>query len=192
MLSQQAIWLKKPTESKRAYDAFAHYRDMGAGRSIDKAYVLLWSETHQNATKTPPKEAPRHWSEWSSKFAWVERAKAYDAYLDAQLQQQFEDELIMKRQQVIHDELADSELQLAKWREMFELMPVAADRAKDWGTLSRWRGEIGDQMRRALGMPTQRTDLTSGGEKLAVVPSIEFVWMDSGDNGGHDSEPGSN
>lgn len=209
MLSQQSSWSKQPKESDRAYQAFTVYRDMGAERSLDKAYVLLWTQKHQNTTKTAPKEAPRHWSEWSSKFAWVERAKAFDAHLDAQLQRQFEDELILKRQQVIRQELADAELQLMKWHEMLNRTPLhmqgrSARKKKadasdvdivfaqlsidDWYKLSRWRGEIGDQMRRALGMPTQRTDLTSGGERLQTAPAIEFVWMDSSDNGGHDSE----
>lgn len=200
MTTDNPIWNKQPGETKQSYRAFSIYRDMGVGRSLDKAYVLFLSEQRHDSTKTAPKkaatEAPRHWSDWSSKFGWVERASAFDAHMDAELQAQFESELLVKRQQVIRQELADSELQMSKWHEMVNATPLhmqkrsarkkKADAGEvdivfahltidDWYKLSRWRGEIGDQLRRALGMPITRTDVTTGGEKLPgnVVLNID-------------------
>ncbi len=209
---QRQEWEQRPDESARAYQAFCMYRDLGAARSLDKAFAALWAQERQASAKTAPKSASGHWSKWSTRFAWVERAKAYDAYLDVQQQQQFENELIQKRQQVMRQEAADADLQLAKWHEIVGLTKLHTQQTKtrrktgdakevdivfaelsidDWFKLSRWRGEIGDQQRRALGMPTVRTDLTSNGEKIQSGPMIEFVWTDEGDNAGHSSETGS-
>lgn len=62
---------KKTTESKEAFEAFAKYRDMGAGRSIRVvAEELGKSETLLNR--------------WSSKHSWSRRAHSFDAELDRQ------------------------------------------------------------------------------------------------------------
>lgn len=63
------IWKKLPEETPRAYQAFCVYRDMGPGRSIRAAAEEL------GVTE-------RMLYFWSSKFRWVNRAAAYDAWLD--------------------------------------------------------------------------------------------------------------
>lgn len=65
------IWERLPGESSKAYQAFCEYRDMGADRSIRK---LAQARGKPTSTK---------WlSHWSAKYSWVERAKAYDDYLE--------------------------------------------------------------------------------------------------------------
>ncbi len=60
---------RQPGETARAYQAFAHYRDSGATRSLRRTRQDL------DASWTTL-------SEWSSKHLWVSRAEAYDAEQD--------------------------------------------------------------------------------------------------------------
>jgi len=65
------IWERLPNESSKAYQAFCEYRDMGADRSIRK---LAQARGKPTSTK---------WlCHWSAKHNWVERARAYDDYLE--------------------------------------------------------------------------------------------------------------
>lgn len=64
------LWEPQPNESSVAYQAFAMYRDFGPERSIDSVSRKL--------SKSIPLL-----KRWSSKWAWVERAMAFDTYLDS-------------------------------------------------------------------------------------------------------------
>jgi len=66
------IWERQPHESSKAYAAFCIYRDLGAERSLDKALAA--------ANKKPTNR--RHWARWMDKYNWLERARAYDDYLE--------------------------------------------------------------------------------------------------------------
>jgi hypothetical protein len=63
-------------ESAPAFRAFALYRDLGASRSLAKAYA-----EYRGTTKGI---CPGQWGLWSGKFRWEQRALAYDAFLDAE------------------------------------------------------------------------------------------------------------
>lgn len=63
-------WEPQPKESMPAFAAFAEYRDLGADRGL--------SAVQQKVGK-----CARLIARWSSKWNWVERAKAYDARIDA-------------------------------------------------------------------------------------------------------------
>lgn len=168
------FWHKQLTESNRAYQAFSVYRDMGVARSLDKAYVLLWKSLHQtNAKSTPengtlkiPKQAPRHWSNWSIQHAWVERVNAFDAYIEAQAQEAFERDLIVRRQQTLRDEYDAAMGQLKLWQAEYDAALRDAFDIKALNLLARLRTTLNAQRRLALGMPTSTADVTSGGEKL--------------------------
>lgn len=99
------LWERRRDESDKAFAAFSIYRDLGAGRSIDAAYrehVVREQgqnrgETGAGATRAPAKaggRAPSHWQTWSARFAWPERAAAYDAHLDRQARRELEREHI--------------------------------------------------------------------------------------------------
>ena len=60
------LWDIRPDETARAYAAFAVYRDMGPGRSLERV------------SQTVPLRLPTA-KDWSSKFAWAERVRAFDA-----------------------------------------------------------------------------------------------------------------
>ncbi len=65
------IWERLPNESSKAYQAFCIYRDLGVERSLEKVA--------QNRGKPGSKS----WlNTWSTKYHWVERAQAYDDYME--------------------------------------------------------------------------------------------------------------
>lgn len=65
------IWERQKNESSKAYAAFCIYRDLGVERSLEKVA--------QNRGKPGSKS----WlNTWSTKYHWVERARAYDDYLE--------------------------------------------------------------------------------------------------------------
>jgi hypothetical protein len=74
------LWNKRASESTQAYAAFCLYRDLGLERSLNAAY----RSTQRQRPNRPAPAAPGAWTEWSGKYAWVERAAAYDAYLEEQ------------------------------------------------------------------------------------------------------------
>lgn len=71
----EASWEQQPGESAKAFEAFATYRDMGAERSLRK----LTQRLHKNLTTI---------RDWSVKWNWQERVRAYDRELDRQAREQ--------------------------------------------------------------------------------------------------------
>jgi hypothetical protein len=66
-------WDRQLGEGSKAYSHFCIYRDMGSGRSLQKM------------TSVPGcTSVRRQLSRWSSRWRWVERAQAYDDYLQHQ------------------------------------------------------------------------------------------------------------
>lgn len=69
-------WERLTTESAQAYAAFCVYRDMGAGRSVVRAY-------EQSGGKEGAKQASGRWNGWAKRHRWAERAKAFDDRIEA-------------------------------------------------------------------------------------------------------------
>jgi hypothetical protein len=65
-------WEQRDDESSKAFAAFVAYLELGPERSIDKA-------AQQSGIKTSSTRA-RWWLEWSRRFDWVARARAFDAH----------------------------------------------------------------------------------------------------------------
>lgn len=65
-MSIKATWANLlPGESARAFQAFATYRDLGAERSLERTAQVL-------------SKSSRVLAEWSSKYEWAARARAFD------------------------------------------------------------------------------------------------------------------
>jgi hypothetical protein len=62
------IFDREPEESTKAFEAWTIYRDLGAQRSLHKAAELYYGRTSN----------VRQLQRWSSRFNWVERARASD------------------------------------------------------------------------------------------------------------------
>lgn len=83
---------QQPQESAKAFAAFVRYRDMKQEhRSIDAAWRGV------SGAYTEPKQAPTHWKRWAIRHDWVERAKSYDALLDARARHAAELDTIEQR-----------------------------------------------------------------------------------------------
>jgi len=114
------LWDRLPNESTKAYAAFCVYRDLGTERSLEKAGQML------------DKPRTRKWlGEWSAKYKWVERAKAYDDYVEklkrkekekaikemaerqARIAMAFQEKIIERLQSIDPAELTPTEL--ARW-----------------------------------------------------------------------------
>ena len=67
---------KQSGESPQAWEAFKIYRDLGQGRSIDKAYKIYLG--HHSSTK----RASGRFRAWAVQHDWVDRAQAWDDYLE--------------------------------------------------------------------------------------------------------------
>jgi hypothetical protein len=84
VVSEALPFEQLPAESARAYAAFIAYRDMGPQRSVrDVAQKLDKSVTVIGR--------------WSTQHNWVERARSYDAAMDARARQATEQEVIERR-----------------------------------------------------------------------------------------------
>lgn len=75
MTEDQPIWQRIDYERDKAFALFCIYRDLGPTRSIEKVSVKFLEDDGENITS-------RQLERYSSKFKWVERASAYDDYLD--------------------------------------------------------------------------------------------------------------
>ena len=114
------IWERQKNESSKAYAAFCVYRDLGPERSLEKV--------RQNLDKP----RTRKWlGDWSVKYNWVERAQAYDDYIErkkreekenailemaerhAKLAMAFQQRVAQRLQQIDPAELSPSDI--AKW-----------------------------------------------------------------------------
>jgi hypothetical protein len=104
-------WEPQQKESMPAYAAFAEYRDLGPERSIEAV--------SRKVSKSLPLL-----KRWSSRWSWVERAKAYDAHLD-EIRRTAREQSIAKQARKIMsaDEVRAelTEIAEAPWREFIEV-----------------------------------------------------------------------
>lgn len=76
-VTRDPLWEMQPGESMIAYDAFRHYRDLGPSRTLRRSAEMVG-------------KTEGHLSDWSSKWLWVERVRAYDARMDTIFQAEVE------------------------------------------------------------------------------------------------------
>lgn len=74
-------------ETHKAWMAFCVYRDMGNGRSLDKAWRQVTGKDGRHA---------RHWAAWSSQNHWVSRCQAYDNAVMKEARRKIQDERALR------------------------------------------------------------------------------------------------
>lgn len=84
-------WEKHLGESRQAFHAFTHYRNMGAARSLDKAY-REHCEGCAGKQKSN-KRATGRWTAWFGEWHWAQRAEAFDADQDRQARESLQQEV---------------------------------------------------------------------------------------------------
>jgi hypothetical protein len=78
--SEREPWEKRPRESYKAFNAFAVFRDLGPERTLPKVAAAV-------------KKSISMIQQWSSRHDWLERADAYDLYVDRRLREQRETDI---------------------------------------------------------------------------------------------------
>ena len=162
-----SAWDRREGESKKAYQAFCDYRDMGTSRSLRSLHEQYRKQSLNNAQAKPPTIREASIFQWSSKHDWQNRVSAWDNHLTSANTQSREDAV----NQLIEDELRDYNLQLDKWKEAYKRTPlhevqhITEDgrvfvkmNHDDLHRMAKWRDEIAKQGRRALGLPDKVTE----------------------------------
>lgn len=79
-------WDRRDDETSRAYHAFCLYRDMGPqGRSLRAVTEELYGDEGESVGSVSS-----HVERWSSDYAWVDRAAAYDDYMAERVREELE------------------------------------------------------------------------------------------------------
>lgn len=84
---EEPLYERQPGESAVAYAAFRAYRDLGPGRSVNKAVSVLLDRWPDITTRDSRSEQSRdsytsRAAHWSANHRWVERAAEWDATVD--------------------------------------------------------------------------------------------------------------
>lgn len=88
-------WEQQPEETHKSWMAFCTYRDLGFYRSYEKARIKLGKNQYY-----------LKWlQQWSARFDWVVRARAYDVYLEKKAREAFEESLLKEQLELKKDEL---------------------------------------------------------------------------------------
>ena len=77
VVNDTAIWNQRPGETGKQYHAFCDFRDLGAGRSMLRAYADHCARCEHRVGRV--RALSRRWRYWSSMWGWPERARAWDA-----------------------------------------------------------------------------------------------------------------
>lgn len=132
-------WDRLPGESARAYRAFCVYRDLGPKRSVLKAIQAAGENV----------DSVGRWETWCTQFRWVERAAAYDEWLDRQQREAREE--VLRDMARRHAELAM--LLLERVRARVEAMKPEE---LDPGEVARWLEVAARLERLSRGAPTSQ------------------------------------
>lgn len=73
------LWEAQPGETSKAYEAFRVYRDLGVKRTQARVAEILEMRINE---RHPTSSPSNNLAALSSKYRWVERVTAFDAYLD--------------------------------------------------------------------------------------------------------------
>jgi hypothetical protein len=149
-------WERQKGETARAYEAFAVYRDLGAGRSINKTAQKLG----KNRTTI---------SEWSARNNWVKRCEAWDTEQDRIARQAQTEEI--KKMRKRHADLATA--MLVKAAKALQKIPddeiKAGDISKMVDTAAKLerisRGDVGEVVEAREGGPS--------------IPTVQFYIPDN-------------
>lgn len=149
------LWERLPGESSRAYSVFCEYRDLGPERSLDK----LKQKLNKSRTKSTL-------ARWSGKYKWVERAKAYDDYIEKKKRREHEKAILEMAER--HAKLAVAFQQRIAQR-LQEINPEELGPAD----LVRWLDVATKLERLSRGEPTE-----IGKQEVTLPPIVEVELSD--------------
>lgn len=95
------LWEKQDYDTKKSYDLFCGYRDMGVLRSLEKFRIMLGK----------PKRYKQALDKNSAKYHWYERVSAYDRYIEEQARKENEEEIKeMKKRHILQSRLMQNKV----------------------------------------------------------------------------------
>ncbi len=148
------IWERQPGETGKAYSHFAKYRDLGPERSMEKLRKNLGVKVSQTRLE-----------QLSVKYNWVNRAAAYDDYIDRKKREEKEKAILDMAERHARLAVAFQQKVVERLRELdsAELEP------RD---LSKWLDIAVKVERLARGEPTEI------GKQEVTLPAIVEVITD--------------
>lgn len=172
-MSNDQPWTKREDETQRAYEGFCVYRDLGPERSLQEAHDEFYGEGANNE---------RYMEGWSADFDWVERAHAYDQYLEEQRRAEYEKEMTtglshagarVRKLKELHDRLED-EIEENLWIEDIKIGPQGSQ-----VTITKYNGQlVRDYLRtlkhlaKEVGGRKKQVDVTSQGQSIGDGVSV--------------------
>lgn len=165
-------WNMRETETARAYQAFERYRDMGAGRSLDRV--------HREFTGSSPLDVLK---QWSTRHDWTERVRAFDAEAAR---------IASARSLNDHTEVRTRQAQLGRMMQargaqrIGQLDPSTLE-AKEARALA---VEGAKMEREALGLAQKHEVTGAGGGPVEQVTRVVFEWSDANDIPPDDTDAG--
>ena len=150
-MSAPEPWDRLPNESVQAYTAFSAYRDLGTGRTADEAYRAVRGRSGERSEGG--KGAVRRWQSWSKSHRWVERAKAYDAHLEA-----------LKQKGVATETISQGRIWAERHAKLYETIHDAA-------------GHVLRQARSLAMMPTARQEVTTPDGRTTIIEAVDPVHI---------------
>jgi len=164
---QQDPWDRQKNETNKAYSAFCVYRNMGERRSLSKAVKEIFPNISPDKYTTKI----RGLGVWSSKYMWVKRVEAWDAYQETQ----FRKEMEVARREMAERQVAYGRAMQAKGmnkiKDMLpdELNPDQANRMVDTGV----------KIERVAMGETDKVEMTHAGEiKQNVTVGLEATLQE--------------
>ena len=160
-------------ESTKAHQAYLDYREMGVGRSLRKLQELYTCEDAPHAPDNLPTKHITTIERWSSRYDWQTRIIEWEAYLQAEREAAAE-----KARQ---DEREKRARLLEKMRDKVEKQMMFADLSNEVGikafnAMTRaFKAYMDMSMKQYNDLPTEKTDLTSGGQTINVSFTDEVI-----------------
>jgi len=148
----------KEENSSKEYAAFCIYRDLGPNRSLEKV--------RRSGVKT----TLRWLQHWSAKYNWVERARAYDDYLERRKREEKEKAILDMAER--HAKLAMAFQQRVAQR-LQEIDPSELSPAD----MAKWLDIATKLERLSRGEPTE-----IGKQEVTLPPILEVVTSDTKEN----------
>jgi membrane peptidoglycan carboxypeptidase len=149
-------WEQQPKEAANAYAAFKLYHQLGPERSISR----VRSEIGEGSVEGLSVKSLRWLESWSSRWSWVERARAWDAHLEA-IRQQALERSVVRAEELLREaapEMVEALLEIAGDDQQTGTARVAA--AKD--LLDRAK----------VGKPRGGDEVSAGGDVKKIIVTI--------------------
>lgn len=137
-------WDRMPGEGPKAYEAFVTYRDMGVSRTARKCAETLG-------------KSPGTTWRWSGRWHWVDRARAWDQFLD----HQYAKEMVIQRREMAKQHARISQAMESRIvNRLTELRPEELTPSD----LARWLDIAVKVRRQSLGLSGDTVALEHSGE----------------------------